>query len=304
MFARRNSLTLALIWIIMLAVGVFWYYSDAENLLVAVAEEQQLKLDLQKSQAEVKRLTEVKSTHDKMADQWRNSSKRIISADEPSFTLSYLNLIMSTFNLNIYYDFILNSKAKNGDVTTFTSTIAGEGPYDDLNQLVWHLTYQPILYLIESFAISQSTEPDFVKFSMKIKGFTVDSKSEINEDFSEFQRMVAGGYTRQNDIFRPLLAKKPKAVASTKPSQFKPIVPTLPKKKPGEVDVQTASLKAVTPSSVFISDRGIGMKELKVGDSVYLGRLVAIDQQKGEAEFRLNKLDKMETIILRIDQRQ
>ncbi len=302
MFARKNSATLLIIWILLLALGSFWYFTDANNLVGAIKEEQRLSTVLKQSQTEVSRLTKVENIHGEVTTKWQQSPKRIISADEPSFTLSYLNWIMSSYNLNIYYDFVLNSKRKSGDVTKFAYTLAGEGTYNDINRLIWHLTYEPILYQIESISLRPSgKDSEFIRFNMKLQGFTVDSQSDINENFSEYQLTDASAYVAQHDVFKPLVKER---IIKNIEVRAKPKKPTLPKKKPGEIDVRKASIKAVTANSVFISEGGSGVKELRIGDAVYLGRLVAIYQQSGKAEFIITKFGISEKITLSIDPRK
>ncbi|MFQ5648518.1 MAG: hypothetical protein ACE5IY_01130 [bacterium] len=303
MFARRNSLTLAIIWILILIVGTFMYLRDANKLVSAIDQEKKVSELLSQSQNEVRRLTDVESIHEELSKHWQQSPKRIISADEPSFTLSYINWIVSTYNLNIYYDFVLNSKDKTDLVTKFTYTLAGEGPYNDIVQLIWHLTYEPILYIIDTITLTRRQDDfDYVKFAMKLNGFSVDSQSEMTEDLADFSGMQTNALPRQYDIFKALVVPKPIVEVKKTPPKPRP-KPQLPKRKPGEIDVQKASLKAVTSGSVFMADESGTVKELKVGDSVYLGRLVRINQQRNEAEFMLTKFGKTERIILTINER-
>jgi len=301
MFAKKNSVTLAAIWAVLTIIGAYWYFSNANDLVGAVNEEKALQNALLDSQKKVRRLTQVEKIHADVNLQWKQAKKRIISADEPSFTLSYLNWIVATYSLNIYYDFVLNQQQKSADVTTFAYTLTGEGSYNDINRLIWHLTYEPILYIVESVNLRPNTDGEFVRFTMRLKGYSVDSKSEMLENFSEYQLSDVSTYQGQHDVFKPLILKPPVDVAARNKIPEKP---TLPKKQPGEIDVAKASLKAVTASSIFISEGSGEMKQLRVGDSVYLGRLSEIDQNAGKAEFVLVKFGVSETVTLTIDQRK
>jgi len=299
MFARRNSATLAAILVVLLAVGGFWYFKDTNKLVAAVKEQTELKITLLKSQEEIKRLTEVETVHERMSNQWKESPKRIMSANEPSFTLAYLNRLMSMNHLDIYYDFVLNSKTEKNDVTRFTFTLTGEGQYDAVNELIWHLTYDPILYQIKSVKLrGGSSDETFRKFNMTLEGYTVARRSESQQNGDvEFPQSTATGYVRQYDIFKPIL---PLRVVSERKKAPKP---TLPAKKPGEIDVTKATLKAVTPTSIFISEGSKPVKQLRIGDTVYLGKLVKIDQRRNQAEFVLTKFGKNQNVILKIDDR-
>ncbi len=296
MFARRNSLTLAVVWIIFLSVGSFWYFRDANRLLGALSEQAETRETLKRSRTEIGRLTVVETAHDTLNSQWQKAPKRIISADEPSFTLAYLNWILTANKLNIYYDFVLNSKNESQNVIKFTYTLTGEGSYDDINRLIWHLTYEPILYQIQSLNLRVGAEEGFRRFTMTLEGYSVKGQASVDENFSESAGGVALGYKRQGDIFRAIAGKR---VARSKTRE----VNALPKKKPGEIDISKASLKAVTPNAVFISEAGGPLKQVRVGDRVYLGNLVAINQQKNQAEFMISKRGRAERVILTIDGR-
>ncbi len=299
MFAQRNSLTLAIFWILLLIIGVFWYFQDAGKLVKAVAEEANYKELLTKSQNEIKRLTQVETIHEQLNEKWLNAPKLIISADEPSFTLSYINWIMTTYNLQIDFDFVLNQNLEAGDYTKFIYTLTGEGAYNDVYKLIWLLTYEPILYQINYFNLEKSTvNSDFIKFNFKLQGFTVESQTQINDDLTDFRPNSQHQLNYQKDIFTPLV--KPKPVVVQKVAVEKP---RLPAKLAGQIDVEKASLKAVTQSSIFITDGESGLIELKIGDPVYLGKLVKINQQTNQAEFIINKFGISQNVVLSIDQR-
>ncbi len=298
MFAKRNSLTLFGFWMVLLVVGIFWYVKDARNLVKAAGEEKTLRELLSKSQEEIKRLTQVETVHEQMRRKWQEAPKMIISADEPSFTLSYLNWIMSSNNLAIDFDFVLNNKKKSGDHTLFTYSLTGEGPYADIYKMIWHLTYEPILYKINSLTLSPSSaDNNYLKFVMTLEGYTVDSQTEILDDFTSLRptRNYNYGFTR--NFFEPLVKPRPVVVAAPKPE-----APKLPAKLPGQIDVERATLKAVASNSIFISEAGGPPVQLKIGEPVYLGRLVSINQDRNEAEFIITKFGVSQRITLRIDE--
>lgn len=305
MFAKRNSATLAIIWLLILIVGIFWYFRDSRRLSEAVAEEKQVRTTLAESQSEVRRLTDVETIHRELKEKWEGAPKRIISAEEPAFTLNYLSWLVNSNNLNIYYDFVVNARKETDDVTQFTYTLTGEGPYDDVNKLIWHLTYQPVLYIVNNIGLSRrSRDSDYVGFNMKLNGFTVDRKSETYDQVEDFEGRRLPSPGRIHDIFKPVIQPKPVARTTAPPKRVAPSKPQLPARKPGEIDVSKASLKAVTPGSVFIADETGKVKQLELGASVYLGRLVRINQERNEAEFILTKFGKQERVVLSIDARK
>ncbi len=298
MFARRNSLTLGLIWLVLLVVGLFWYVKDTRRLEAAYREEKQAREELERSQNEIRRLTDVETLHEELKQKWLNEPKVILAADEPSFTLSYLNWIMSTNSLIIDFDFTLNGKREDKKHTEFTYTLNGEASYQDLHKLVWYLTYGPILYQIYDLNMRrQGADTDLLRFTMRLRGFTVTSQSDSLDDLHELRKPLTAKLGAHSDIFAPRIKPTPKVVVKAKPK------PKLPPKRPGEIDVEKAKIRAITGNSVFISEGGSGLVELKVGDPVYLGKLVRIDLKNSRAIFRITKFGRSHEITLGIDQR-
>lgn len=300
MFAIKNSIVLAGIWLVLLITGIFLYVSDTHK-LVNLREQRETAINtLTESQEQIKRLTEVENIHAEIQKDWLNSQKRIISADEPSFTLTYINWLITTHSLqNLYYDFDLNEKKQIGDHTQFIYTLRGEGTYTDIHKLVWYLTYEPILYKITSLSLSPTAaESDYIRFTIKLRGFTVESSTQEIEDFTQYRPAAFTYNNNTHNIFRPLVSKQ---VVNTAPAVESK--PKLPAKLPGQIDVERAALKAVLPNSIYISEGKSGTVELKIGDPVYLGRLVRINQNTNEAEFVLTKFGKSERITLRINER-
>ncbi|MFQ5640719.1 MAG: hypothetical protein ACE5IR_22290 [bacterium] len=300
MFSKKNSFILILIWIVLVAAGSFWYLSDARGLEAAHVEETMQRELLLKSQNEIKRMKDVENIHEQLNSSWLSAPKLIVSADEPSFTLSYINWIMSFKNLIIDFDFVLNDKHRTGDYIKFTYTLNGEGRYHDIYKLIWYLTYEPILYKINLLRLRKAaSDPDLLKFTMKIQGWTVADESQLNDEFPAFESRTELLASTVTDIFEPRV--KPRPVVA---KQAKPKKPTLPAKKPGEIDVEKATIKAITNNSVFIKEGKSSLVELKLGASVYLGKLIDIDHKSNEAVFLITKFGKSQQIRLAINQRQ
>jgi hypothetical protein len=299
MFAKRNSLTLGTIWLLLLLIGIFWYVKDTRVLVDVVKAKKKYAGLLQTSQAQIQRLTEVETVYAQVAEKWAGSPKRIIAAEEPTFTLSYLNWIVSSNDLDINYDFVLNDKNKSGDYSRFTYTLTGEGSYEALNEMIWYLTYRPILYKINNITFNRADgESGHLKFTMRLQGFTVESDATNQDDLNPFEAVVGNAYQTQHDIFKPLVHAR-KAVAKN----LRDKRPKLPPKQPGQIDVEKAKLRAVTPSSVFLSEGKSGMVQLEVGDTVYLGELVRINLESNQAEFLITKHGRSRKVTLGIDAR-
>lgn len=298
MFARRNTITLAAIWLILLIAGVFLYIKDTRKLVDVMKTQVELGQELQSSRKEVKKLIDVEKRHGELSSQWLNSKKKIISADEPAFSLSYVNWIMSKNNLLIDFDFKLNKTSQSEKHIDFVYTVTGEGRYSDILKFVWFLTYEPILYQINAINLSRTSDSnEFLKFSITLQGYSVQSELEL-DGYAELTPTNVAPSVRKADVFNPLVKPKPKKVVR------KVEKPKLPPRLPGQVDVEKATLKVVTSNSIFISDDVNKMVELQVGAAVYLGSLIAINQTTNEATFVISKFGQSQTVILGLDYRK
>ena len=298
MFAKRNSLTLGAIWLALLLGGIFWYAKDARTLMEVMQERKQYAAAVEKSQSQIERMTQIETLYKQLQEKWYHSPKRIVAAEEPAFTLSYLNDIVSSNDLDINYDFVLNDQNRSGDYKKFTYTLTGEGSYEDINELIWCLAYQPVVYKINNITLNRTQDnSDKLKFNMRLQGFTLVGDSETGMELTQPEMSLARIFEPQYNIFKPLLAR---TQLTEKRQRLEK--PRLPAKLPGQIDVEKSKLKAVTPNSVFLSE-GNGLVELAVGDAVYLGKLVKINQSANEAEFILTKFGKSTRVKLGIDER-
>lgn len=279
----------------MLLVGVFLYVKDTRRLVAAMHQKVTLSTKLESSQHEIARLKGIEDEHYELSQLWRSMPKKIVSADEPSFSLSYINWIMSRYRLVVDFDFELNQIKHLDHYTKYVYTLNGESAYGEILRLIWHITHEPILYRINSLRLNSTGDPQLLSFSIELEGYAMNEELEIAE-FSELSPTSYASLPAQHDIFAPIIKPKPRIVVAE--------APKLPPKLPGQIDVERASLQAVMSNSIFISDPGNGVKELKVGAAVYLGKLVRIDTERNEAEFRITKFGKTQRITLGINYRK
>lgn len=298
MYAKRNSITIGILWVILIAIGFFWYSTENKKIKALKVKQKQLSHQLDGSLEIAKALAGVEQQYRLLRDRWELSPKRIIAADEPSFSLDYLNWLVNQHNFALEFDFELKNITDNGDIVTFRFLLTGEGSYHDLFRLIWHLTENPLLYQIESFTINQSkNQTNSIEFKIELKGFSLtqklDSQREFN--FNSIQPLVEN--VMFYDSFKPLNRVEPARQAT---SVFRrepaPIAP-----KPVDknlVDIESATLQAVANERVYIKDKNNKLLTMKVGDKVQYGTLTRINQNKSEVEFVLEKAGGARTVIL------
>ena len=153
----------------------------------------------------VQALNSVKSEHVSLLQRWDQAPKQILAADEPSFTLYYLNWLLTNYDVLLDFDFTLNKMTTDGDILKFSFTLAGEGPYHDIYRLIRFITKNPILYQIESIFIQNKNEDsNFLSFQMQIHGFSLTKEWEAEREFSFASIKPITENLLFHDAFKPL----------------------------------------------------------------------------------------------------
>lgn len=289
MYARRNAITIGLLWIVLMLIGIFWYIRETKQLEEVKIKNEELTHQLDGSLEVVKALNSVEDKYRLLKQNWVGAAKKILATDEPSFSLYYLNWLVNNYNIILDFDFVLNNITDNGDVTTFIFTLTGEGSYHDLYRLIWLLTENPLLYQIESFSLSQDPgDIDILNFKMQIRGFSLKRELDSGQQFNFASMRSDVEIGLFHDAFRPL---RPKQEVRRIASMFRKEVPkpVLKPKDDGLVDIRHSTLQAVANSKVYLKDKNGKLITLKKGDKVRMGRLLRINQKKSEVEFILNK---------------
>lgn len=83
---------------------------------------------------------------------------------------------------------------------------------------------------------------------------------------------------------------------------YYPLIHSIPANDDDLPEVENSRLIILTGTTAHIIDQNGEMKRLNVGDRVYLGRLAAINIERGEAQFQLNRGGIADRFILTLDQ--
>jgi len=166
---------------------------------------------------------------------------------------------------------------------SYTYKVTGTTYFDEFYYLVYAIEQSKELKKISSCTIDnfvfveQSGIPHYqVGFNLTVKVFFSSSDRFVSSNFRENQLRPNTIY----DIFYPLIRNE------------------IPPNTDGLLDVQTAQLLALIPDGAFLSDAKGNTYLLWEGDKVYLGYLTAIDFEKNQVDFILNKGGLIEKINL------
>jgi hypothetical protein len=298
MHAKRNSITLGILLLVLLTIGVFWYNKDNKTIKALKIRNTKLRQKLDGSIEIMKALEAVESEYRVLKEKWSHAPKQIVAAVEPSFSLYYLNWLVNNYRVPVEFDFELKDIRKKNDLLTFRFLLAGEGSYQDLYRFIWFITENPLLYQIESFSIKQSNDSvNLIGFSMLIKGFSSTQSWGSGREYSFTMMRSAVQNMQFHDVFKPLYQIQ-------KPTQRANIVRRdVPKIKPITVDptlvdIETAALQAVANERAYIKAKNGKLLTLKSSEKVRFGTLTSINQKRSEVEFVLNKNGVIKTVIL------
>jgi Tfp pilus assembly protein PilO len=290
MYAKRNSLTILAFLLLLSGVGFFWYRSEAKDLQRVSDRNKELNLQLRGALEVAETLAYVTAERDSLQRVWEKAPKKILNTEEPAFSLSYINWLIRTHNLALDFDFFLNDKKSKTEYTVFTYTLSGEGDYRNICALVWHMTNNPLLYHIKSVTMRRSeNDPRLVSFSLTFEGYSMNKDWEVEREVAMAPTSFDWQTVFSHDSFESLIPlvvePKPEPKVAAKPAVEAP--PPKPREQPGLLDVESATLLAITNDKAYLRAKDGKVVPLKVGDQVRLGRLTRLDPRRNQVEFQL-----------------
>jgi len=297
-YAKRNNLTIVGILFVLVIVGFVWYRSEAKALDRVLKEKNELDRQLQEDIETSDTFGQFQVARDSLEQKLVHSSKKLINAKEPTFSLSYINWLIETYNIELDFDFQLNQKKTGKRYTTFVYTLNGEGDYYNFSSLIWYITHNPILYNIRNVDLRRSdNDPDLLHFTVMFEGYSLSEAWESGDDLAMISSRINWNSEFRYDAFsgsrpvRPTPKKEAKRMA--RPPKLS---------SSGLIDVEKASLIAIANHKIYLRAKGSGkVVSLKVGDRVRGGQLARINQTMNQAEFRVSTTTGSRMVYLRLE---
>lgn len=284
MYAKRNSLTILAVLVLLSSVGFFWYRSQAKNLSRETDNNRRLSEQLRGSLEVAETLVKVTAERDVLQKRWETAPKKILNTQEPAFSLSYINWLIRTHGLVLDFDFYLNDTKPNNEYTIFTYTLNGEGDYSNICALVWHITHNTLLYRIKNVTLRRSeNDPKLVNFVIQFEGFSMNKDWEVGGEVAMASLPFNWDVEFGRDAFASLMPveRKPEPKLVVAP-------PPKPQEPPGLFEVQGATLLAITNDTAYLRAADGKVASLKVGDPVrHRGRLTRLDPKRNQVEFMI-----------------
>ena len=289
MYAKKNSITLAIFLIVFISVGIFMTKNGTKELLALKSEAVQLEHRYNQYASVASKVHELELRRHYLNYLWENAPKVLIAADEPAFSYLYFNKIISQRNMSLDFNFIMEDKVEKKMFTSYLYKLEGEGSFSDVYKLLFYLAETPILYQIQSFDFKNADpNSDLIQFVVKLQSFSmkkewmIGNEGKMTEDFE----VPNASFVLNHNTFKPLVrmveARRPA------PSRFRPRGrPVAPKKKeePDLPDIRKSILQAAMADKILIKDQSNRILTLSLGDKVKGGYLSTIDLRRSEAEF-------------------
>ncbi len=283
MYARRNSLTILAVLLLLSGLGYLWYRSAAQELTRVKAQNQNLTQNLRGALEVAETLVYVTVERDSLQRQWRGAPKKILNAEEPAFSLSYINWLINQHNLDLDFDFYLNEKKTQTEYTAFLYTVNGEGDYRNICALVWYMTRSPLLYQIKSVTYRRSdNDAKLLNFVIQFEGYSINKDWEVKSELAMASSPLDWYAEFEYDAFSsmvPAVVEVKPAVVAAAPAPRNPVV------SPDLFDIEGASLLAIVGDKAYVRARSGKVVMMSIGYPVKNGKLTRVDARMNQVEF-------------------
>lgn len=287
MYARRNSLTILAVLLLLSGLGYLWYRSAAQELTRVKAQNQNLTQNLRGALEVAETLVYVTVERDSLQRQWRDAPKKILNAEEPAFSLSYINWLINQHNLDLDFDFYLNEKKPRTEYTAFSYTVNGEGDYRNICALVWYMTRSPLLYQIKSVTYRRSdNDGKLLNFVIQFEGYSINKDWEVKSELAMASPQLDWYAEFEYDAFNsmaPAAVEIKPAVMAAAPSSAP--APSKPVESPDLFDIEGASLLAIVSDKAYVRARNGKVVTMTIGHPVKNGKLTRVDARLNQVEF-------------------
>lgn len=271
----RNTLALATIFVLILAVGVYvTVFSLPKKSKVLDVEIKKIELDLQNTPDLANQYNVAVAQLEDSKKRWETRNKDVPSKDITGETYGYFSRMMDVSG-EVKMDMGYVGPRDFGRFGYNVYSLKGEASFDNLFKFIWYTESGRRLFKIANLSLrgyeSKSKETGETKilvlFDMELQAY-YSSIPELNT--APAQRDVTPVTLTTNPFF-PLIFRE------------------IPPPAKDEIEIERSILNAVIPGKAFIIDQNMKSKTLEVGDKIYLGYVTRIIPDQGKVECLLNK---------------
>ena len=285
--AIRNTIVLAVIFIIISGIGYYWlnvHKGDILNLLVVRSERTQQDYSQLKQLADLYEV--MKDSLEVMSEDYYNKDKILPTEEDSKVSFEYFNTLASSPGSYLNFTFMSETNQESKEYFTTNYVLAGEALFYNLYNFIWKLENYRRLYKINSLNLQEIQKSD--------------SPDEMPKSYLTFNMMVVG-YSSKEKIIESGEIMDAKSILPVNSNPFRPLVrDRLPPNTDNLPDVNNAELQGLTDDRAFIVGSGGKLMVMQVGDKVYLGFLSEINKAENKVVFTLNKGGFKEVVELKL----
>ena len=267
-YAVRNSIILLVVVVLIWIIGWLYLYLSYDRPAAELAEENAaLATDLEDYQEQADQYDDVIEQHEQAIRELDNFPKQYVKYEE----IDRIYDLIRRYNSGSTYtefDFSL-SGGDPEEGSTGQISIDGRGDFSRLAAFIQTIESEPALVEISSLAINpqgDSEELTKVRYSMNLE-------VKLAEETSGRYDLLAGSVNRHRWSGH---------------NPFTPLIHDPKSNERGLPDIRGGKLSGMTSDRVWVTKQNGQVVNLRVGDEVYLGRLIHIDTENRKADFRLN----------------
>jgi Tfp pilus assembly protein PilO len=281
--AIRNSILLFIVLVIFagLSWGYIEYYQIPEKKEIRKKVEDRHRV-LKANQEIADQLPMLTGTFEEASDYFNNYDKALYSSSNEDKVYDFINSLNRGLSF-INFNFAFTDSTKQPKYGVMNMEISGEGKYRNLVNFVRGVELSKPLNKIKNVSITpilQENAYDTVSFSFNLESY----------------------YDRSKILEKPTFDKSGGVYASVHNPLFALIRDVRPNKD-GKIDISQSHLAALGVKRAFLIDQNGVLRQLKIGDEVYLGSLRSINLKERTATFSINEggIVKQETIKVNSD---
>jgi len=281
-YALRNSLILLVVLVLFMAGG--WGYIS----YFQVPEIEELEEEKAELTTELQQKQQVANQYNTVLEQFENAKFYINNFDKVLYESSnedrvfeYLNQLNQGSSFTDF-SFAFSDSVSQGQYGIITMNISGTGYYRALVNFVRQLEFSQPLNKVSGLNI---TPLDNVEDYGK-----VDYNYTIQSYYDRQKILEAQPFEISENIYASLA------------NPFFPLIRDIKPNTDNLTNVEESRILALSTEKVFLLDQQGMMKELEIGDKVYLGELKSINLNEGLAKFELNKGGIIELVTLEVQQ--
>lgn len=280
-YAIRNSLILFLVLLLFAAGGwAYINYYQLEEIDTLNAELKSKKQELQQKQRVADQYQAIAQSYEKASAYFNNYEKALYVSSDEDKVFDFLNTINQGTAANDF-NFSFTDSTIYDRYGVMNMEINGEARYRNLVNFIRGIELSKPLNKVRNLSVTPiqvEDEYNIVSYNFNLQSYYDRSKILETPTLDTY----SGMYASVHNPFFPL-------VRDVKPNTE------------DEINVENSELVALSSDRVFLVDQNGVMQQVRIGESVYLGKLSSIDLNNRTATFMLNKGGITEAVTLEVE---